>query len=322
MTGNADADLYPDHLTVKTCSEQCVVVGSNHIPVIVESLPEKPQAGRLTIQAGIASDQNPKHRANQQDAAGAGELTLFRPSGGYLHIRVIGVFDGVGGSNGGGLASSTASQSVVTGLLSAIADVTDKDQLREIVEAAFSTANRIIRAAPHPYANSATTGAACVVIDDEWLGRWCGVVHLGDSRVYAVPRGGIGTLLTRDHSYVQTLVDAGEITPEEALAHPDSNIITAALGAAPTSPAVRTTINELNDSIAIIALTDGVWGALERSLKDDFPTYLADIVWRLSPQDAAETLVAAAIGAGSDDNATAAIMRIDVAEPLPVDHRS
>ena len=69
-----------------------------------------------------------------------------------------------------------------------------------------------------------TTMSMCFVDKD-----WVNIGHMGDSRIYIVRNGDIRQL-TKDHSYVENLVDTGRITREQARNHPDKNIITRALG--------------------------------------------------------------------------------------------
>ena len=64
-------------------------------------------------------------------------------------------------------------------------------------------------------------------------GRSCLVTHVGDSRVYAINKDGVRQV-TRDHSYVNVLLDSGEITEEEAAIHPQRNWIMKAVGSEKT----------------------------------------------------------------------------------------
>ncbi len=86
----------------------------------------------------------------------------------------------------------------------------------------------------------------------------CHWVHAGDSRIYHF-HGDKLVKRTMDHSYVQTLVDAGELTEEEANVHPQSNILMGCLGAEDDPPAELHFISQLKPGDTLMACSDGVW---------------------------------------------------------------
>ena len=190
-------------------------------------------------------------------------------SHGAVHI----VADGMGGH----LAGAAASRAVVEAMrpLSQLEPVRPDDVAGAVVRAQDAVerlAERLGGAS-----GSTLTGAVAVEHDDE---PWWMVVNVGDSRVYAL-EGGALEQVTVDHSYVQTLVDRGDITRAQADGHPDRNIVTRAIGdgrrgfdawMVPARPGMRLIIASdgltkavSDDRIAVIAsLAGGVDAAAGR----------------------------------------------------------
>ena len=123
------------------------------------------------------------------------------------------VCDGMGGANGGNIASATA-------------DMT-KDQIGELMAEIVMEANKAVFELQSKDPELAGMGTTCefVFVKDTTVH----VVHVGDSRTYAI-RGGKIKQLTEDHSVVQEMVRRGELTYEQAQHHPNKNFITRALG--------------------------------------------------------------------------------------------
>lgn len=137
--------------------------------------------------------------------------------------------DGMGGENGGHIASSRAvqiiSQALDRSLRQPAAD------LKAAMVSACSAANAVVHemaAADESLRGMGTTVVAAVVRGEQLC-----VAHAGDSRAYLVTPQGELERLTRDHSVVQLLLDHGEITEEEAASHPKRHYITRALGIEP-----------------------------------------------------------------------------------------
>lgn len=137
-----------------------------------------------------------------------------------------------------------------------------------------------------------------------------GVVHLshvGDSRAYLV-RAGKAVSLTRDHSTVMALVDAGYLTPKQARTHPLRNELSQCLGVderlKPSYAALR-----LNPGDRIVLCTDGLWDMVTDEK-------LAQLVLRYAdPDDAVRALIAAANEAGGYDNITVIVIKAEAEEP-------
>ena len=121
------------------------------------------------------------------------------------------VCDGMGGTNGGNIASKIAVDVISESIKSNYYENIDSDKIKDILVSAAYEANR------------ATVVAAIIQGDIIHL------VNVGDSRAYLITKTEV-TQITKDHSIVQDMVDHGEITSKEAKNHPHKNIITRALG--------------------------------------------------------------------------------------------
>jgi serine/threonine protein phosphatase PrpC len=135
----------------------------------------------------------------------------------------------------------------------------------------------------------------------------CHWVHAGDSRIYHFNNGKL-VKRTMDHSYVQTLVDRGELTEEEANVHPQSNILMGCLGAEEDPPATQHFVPQLRPGDVLMCCSDGIWHYFS-------PTELGSVLSSLSPREASEFLIekARSRGHGGGDNMSLAIVKL---EPL------
>jgi protein phosphatase len=235
----------------------------------------------IRLDAAAVSDVGP-HRSLNQDSA-------FAASWGAA------VADGVGGGPSGDLASAALVHRLVAGH----AMQPDQEQLVERLR----LANWEIRAHSErtpALRGMATTFTGLFVGADERLL----LAHAGDSRAYTLRAGALARE-TRDDSYVQELVDRGLVAPSDAATHPRRNVITASFqGAEADLPGVT----------ACSAVVGDRWLLCSDGLTDYVPEDLiAEILsHRRAPAEAAESLVAAAIDAGTHDNVTAVVC--DVAD--------
>lgn len=129
--------------------------------------------------------------------------------------------------------------------------------------------------------------------------------HCGDSRVYHF-RDGQMVSRTKDHSYVQRLVDEGKLREEEASDHPKSNLLTGSLGTAQDPPVVATALDELRIGDALMACSDGLWHYFE-------PEELAAAVRDHSPRQAVQMMVERARerAQGGGDNLSLALVKVE-----------
>lgn len=135
----------------------------------------------------------------------------------------------------------------------------------------------------------------------------CYWVHTGDSRIYHYHNDRF-IKRTTDHSYVQTLVDRGEITEEEANVHPESNMLTGCLGTESEPPVAVHFIPQLRSGDTLMACSDGVWHYFNTG-------EIGQILSSLSAREATEFLIdkARSRGCGGGDNLSLAIVKL---EPL------
>ena len=208
--------------------------------------------------------------------------------------RLFVVADGMGGHSAGEVASGLA----VSSLRDGAAAITDEASLA----AALHTANEVIHTESmmnHVRHGMGTTIAALLANDDAIV-----VAHVGDARIYRWVDGTLSRV-TKDHSYVQELVDEGIITLEEARVHPRRNIVTRALGIDA----------EVDISTATLPVTIGARYILcSDGLVDEVTdSEISAILGRHETANAAaEALVAAANAAGGRDNVT--VIVVDVSD--------
>jgi serine/threonine protein phosphatase PrpC len=151
-----------------------------------------------------------------------------------------------------------------------------------------------------------TTVVVALLVEDDGAPAWL-LANLGDSRIYAVSNGELHQVST-DHSVVQELLDAGRISEADVAEHPERHVITRALGGPRLEPADFFLL-PVADAERLVLCTDGICGLVE----DD--RIAAVLAGSPDPRDAADRLVAAALEAGGDDNATAVV--VDVVGLVP-----
>ncbi len=177
-------------------------------------------------------------------------MTGYFPDGAAWAI----VCDGMGGANGGSTASRVATETIAETLTGGYRENMTRQETERLMKLAIDYANKAVYdMAKHVSGlEGMGTTVVCVIAKDDRLH----VVHAGDSRAYLCTNDTIRQITT-DHSIVQELVEAGQITPEEARTHPNRNLITRALG---TEPVLRTDYNtvEFRDGAKVIICTDGM----------------------------------------------------------------
>ncbi|WP_203246181.1 Stp1/IreP family PP2C-type Ser/Thr phosphatase [Sporosarcina beigongshangi] len=236
------------------------------------------------MQFEILSDVGRKRTVNEDRAA---VYTL--PNGIILAV----IADGMGGHQGGDYASSTAIQLIGEQFMKLDSTSFEEDQhWVEWLREAVNHVNRVI----YNYANDnenlkgmGTTLEAALI-----RGRSCLVSHTGDSRVYAINDNGI-CQVTRDHSYVNVLLDSGEITEAEAAVHPQKNWIMKAIGSEKTIEPDHYSI-ELDEKTYLLLCTDGLSNKVDQQLMRE--VVLSDATLH----DKAKKLVDLANEMGGEDN--------------------
>jgi protein phosphatase len=224
-------------------------------------------------------------RKNNQDA-------------GYAGPWLLAVCDGVGGAAHGEVASATA----VNQLRRIDADPGAGDLLGLVSGGIHRAHVRIGELVEDDASLRGTSTTATVGLFD---GHRLAMGHLGDSRAYLWRRGDLRQI-TQDHTFVQSLIDEGRITEDEARTHPHRNIILKALdGTTDLEPDLF--VLDLEPGDRILVCSDGACGVLAHER-------LSDILATGSADFAAVELVRASLEAGSSDNVTCV-----VADVVPAD---
>ncbi|MBQ6895668.1 MAG: Stp1/IreP family PP2C-type Ser/Thr phosphatase [Oscillospiraceae bacterium] len=228
-------------------------------------------------------------RSENQDKYVAGRL-LNTVSFGF-------VCDGMGGVNGGAVASGILAKYIEDALF--LHNESPAFNQEKTVLGAIEDANMAIynMGNKKPEYHGMGTTVAGVVVD----GDQCTVYHAGDSRVYIV-RDGKLALITKDHSVVQELIDQNRLAPEEAYTHPQRNLITRAVG---VSPQIQVDIAELEvaEGDILLCATDGLTNFVSSS--DIVEILTTDNVFAM-----ADKLVDKALQNQSTDNITAVVLAI------------
>jgi serine/threonine protein phosphatase PrpC len=221
---------------------------------------------------------------------------------GYAGSWLLAVADGMGGHAAGELASAIA---VATFAEVADAQLSGEEALSVLGDAVDKSSERIadVIAAEPQFQGMGTTFTGLA-----WLNDRLALVHVGDSRAYRY-RDGELVQLTRDHTYVQTLVDSGQITPEEAAVHPRRNLIMRAIdGVHAVEPDLSISDLELGDRYLLCS--DGLSGVVGEDV-------IARELSSGDPTGAVGRLVDAAIEGGAPDNVTVVVAEvIEVADGI------
>jgi len=246
------------------------------------NIPELPKA-RLVLAWGAATDTG-RRRAHNEDSF-------------LARSPIFAVADGMGGHSAGDIASAA----VVDRLAEAVTDFfTDADTIERGLQAATVDIG-MVADEKELGVGTTVTGAALSLQGDEAF--WT-VFNVGDSRVYLFERETL-VQVTVDHSVVQELVDAGAIRPEDAELHPDSNVITRAVGfnieAVPDYWVVP-----VREGLRLLVCSDGLTKEL------DVEAIRQILAAGHAAEETACALVAAALESGGRDNITTIV--IDVLE--------
>ena len=211
---------------------------------------------------------------------------------GYVGPRLLLVADGMGGHAAGELASSLA--------IATVADLdvhppTNADVLTSLAEAIDNVGDAIGELIAD---DPDLTGMGTTITGLYWLGGRIAVVHVGDSRAYLF-RDNELIQLTHDHTYVQTLVDSGRITEEEASVHPRRSLLMRALdGMNPVEADLS--VREARSGDRFLLCSDGLSGVVR-------DTEIADLLSTGEPTGVVTRLVDLALERGAPDNVTVVV---------------
>ena len=252
-------------------------------------MPSATAAYRLSAATGLHRGD----RAYQQDQV---ELIAHERVKGCLLAVVA---DGMGGKSGGRKA---ADQVMLTARQIFERYVPAKDDAGTTLRQLVMEAHLMIKLTALTAEEEPHSTLAAFLVDPTLR---CAIAHAGDSRVYHF-RGPEMVSRTVDHSFVQRLIDEGRLTEDEALTHPQGNLLTGCLGTHQDPPLTVAQIDRLQFGETLLACSDGLWHYFT-------PREMGAIVHALPPREASEMLVnkARQRARGGGDNLSRALLRVD-----------
>ncbi|GGM78116.1 protein phosphatase [Longimycelium tulufanense] len=230
-------------------------------------------------------------RSNNQDSVYAGP-------------RLLALADGMGGHAAGEVASKV--------VIAALAPLDDDEpgedllgQLREATLAGNAAIAELVSSDPDLEGMGTTLTAVL------FAGNKIGMVHVGDSRAYLLREGTLSQI-THDDTFVQSLIDEGRITAEEAATHPQRSLLLRALTGHEVEPSL--TVREARAGDRYLLCSDGLSGVVSAET-------LAEALGISDPQEAADRLIELALKGGGPDNVTvivADVVDVDFGEDAPI----
>ena len=233
-----------------------------------------------------------------------GRVRKDNQDSGYVGPWMLAVCDGVGGAARGDLASATA-----IGQLRKLDARPSEDMKGQVAGALHRANDRIAELVDDdPTLSGTSTTATMALFDGEKLTFG----HVGDSRAYLF-RDGESRQVTKDHTFVQSLIDEGRITEEESRTHPHRNLILKAIDGVHDIDADLFDL-EIQQGDRLLFCSDGASGVLDDGR-------LADVLSMGTPDYAAVELVRASLEAGTTDNVTCVVADIVDEAELPGDQQ-
>jgi protein phosphatase len=231
-------------------------------------------------------------RQNNQDAVYAGP-------------RLLALADGMGGHAAGEVASSL----VITALAQLDEDTPGDDLLGSLHDATIQGNAAITR---HVADSPDLEGMGTTLTAILFAGSKLGLVHVGDSRAYQL-RDGVLTQITKDDTFVQSLIDEGRITEEEAHTHPQRSLLLRAITGQDVEPSL--TVREARAGDRFLLCSDGLSGVVsDETLAETLAAYR-------DPRECADRMIELALRGGGPDNITcivADVVDIDFGEDAPI----
>lgn len=254
-----------------------------------------------------------KERTNNEDAVAvctqldtclwdSFSTNRYIPLGEWGAVSIVA--DGMGGANAGEVASSIAIHSVINSLSKTISEKTVMDSnaiccfLKDAVRRANEDIMSHVVKNPDSIGLGTTIVIAWIINADAYI-AWC-----GDCRCYSFnPTKGKLRVLTKDHSYVQELVDRGELLPENACNHPDSNIVTRCIGDVDANSEADVIVHAMKPGELLLSCSDGLCGyCTDSSMENILQNHFEDL------DKCRDELLNLALSAGGYDNITLSLM--------------
>lgn len=230
-------------------------------------------------------------RSNNQDSVYAGP-------------RLLAVADGMGGHAAGEVASKV--------VIASLAHVDDDEpgddllgKLRDAVAAGNGAISELVTSDPDLEGMGTTLTAIL------FAGNRLGLVHIGDSRAYLL-REGMFAQITHDDTFVQSLIDEGRITPDEAATHPQRSLLLRALTGHDFEPSL--TVREARVGDRFLLCSDGLSGVVSLETLDE-------AIRIPDPQSCADRMIELALKGGGPDNVTvivADVEDVDFGDDYPI----
>jgi protein phosphatase len=225
-----------------------------------------------------------------------GKVRSSNQDSGYSGNNLFIVADGMGGHAGGDIASALATQKVASA-----------DDVYESSESAIDALTQSMKIAnqnllktvsDYPYLEGMGTTMDALI----FTGTTASIVHIGDSRVYHL-RGSAMKQITKDHTFVQKLIDSGRITEEEALYHPKRNVLMKVLGDSYQEAEFDVHQIEVQVGDRFLLCSDGLCGVVPEAIIEQ-NLLVEDL------DEATDLLIAEAKEFGAPDNVTVLIIEV------------
>ena len=243
-------------------------------------------------------------RSRNEDSYAILDFGAFKPPADRRGVLFV-LADGMGGHACGDLASKMACQGLTTIFDNSTADFEPKLYAQRLEDLIFSVDFRLRQhAVTHPDCTDMGTTLSALLIS----GNFAIAAHVGDSRIYRL-RGGRMTQLTTDHSFVQEMIDEGELTPEAAIKHPLRSVLTRAVGTRESLEEVEIRTEDASLGDRFLLCSDGLHDMVS------FEEIAATLKDGIDPQQSAEQLLNATLRNGGRDNVT--IISIHLSSPEP-----
>lgn len=225
-----------------------------------------------------------------------GRVRRSNQDGGYAGSYLFVVADGMGGHAGGDVASHIT----VNHLASLDREHESIESARDALREAMLEANAMLIKVVDEYPQLAGLGTTASAILR--VGNQAVIAHIGDSRVYRL-RGDEFTQLTRDHTFVQKLIDTGQITVEEAAIHPRRSVLMRVLGDVDAAPTIDLDVIDLETRDVFLLCSDGLTGVVSDG-------EIHEVLGKTgAPQTLANELVTRSLAEGAPDNVTVILAR-------------
>lgn len=226
-----------------------------------------------------------------------GKIRQSNQDSGYAGPNLLVLADGMGGPAGGDIASSIA----IDHLRSLDTEADTPEEALESLREAIAQAHQELCERSTQDPALAGLGTTCIAIRRSE--NAITMTHIGDSRAYRL-RGGELRQMTNDHSFVQYLVDTGQLTPEQAETHPQRSVLLRVLGDSQEDVNLDESHPDFTVGDRWLLCSDGLCGFVSGQT-------IGKMLYRSeTPQQACETLVELALKAGGPDNITCVVADI------------